>query len=50
MKKVGLSSKLHERRINDSPIDIEEEVTSCDSDASVIVRPSNESDTETDSE
>jgi len=50
VKNLGLSAKLQERRINDSPMDIEDDVASSDSDGSVIVCSVRDSDTETDGE
>ena len=50
VKNLGLSAKLQERRINDSPMNIEDDVASSDSDGSVIVCSVRDSDTETDRE
>ena len=50
VKKLELPTKLHQRQINVSPIDIEDEVASSDSDTSVIIHPGNDDDTEIDSE
>ena len=51
VKKLELPTKIHRRQINVSPIDIEDEVASSDSDASVIGQPAGyDDDTEIDSE